>query len=325
MKKTILVSLFALFLSLGFSFNYVLAVGTIQLVNFPSSFNESIGYSFSIPINFIYSGSNSNELGVSIVGPNNSLGSLPPGVTLGPIDYGTNGVDNIYLSGNPKTAGNYPLTLFITDGNGALLNQSFNFSVSINTFTLPNAIVNKNYYQNLPVGYSNLDNAIVGFSAWQDGIQNSNLIIGSIRSTINNGSAVLELIPLKVGQYDIEADIIIGNDVINTETFKLVVVDSAVSAPSNTSIPVQIINQNTPPTAIQTPIVVPIVNSPILKKEATKDKTTTNKITLPTVNIPVVQPVLNTKTVSNTSSIITPETVKKNPWYRKIFNWFIGK
>ena len=232
------------------------AVGTIQLVNFNNQINEDEGYRFSVPINFIYSGSHGDQLGVSILG-SNSAGSLPHGVSLGSVFPGSNGVATIDLSGTPTQAGSYPLTLVITDNSGALLTQSFTLTISPNDVKLPDAVVNQKYSQDVSFGYYNISGAtgsslvFINFSAWKNGMKTNDVYIDSAYSQLNSGATTLELTPRKAGQYVIEADIIVDNNIMNTEMLKLNVIDLNNSAPASS----QTTNQNNnQPVATPTPI-----------------------------------------------------------------------
>ncbi len=144
MKKYLIPVISILFFCSQFAFadtsTSVSGAGTFQLVNFPSSMQATVSQPYSTYINFLYSGQGTEH--VSVVGTH-----LPGGMTLGAVSYGINGVDNIKYSGTPTDAGDYPISLVLTDNSGTILNQPFDFKVSnlFTTTSLPDATVGQAY------------------------------------------------------------------------------------------------------------------------------------------------------------------------------------
>ncbi len=154
MKKLFIIPL----LLLAFSFNEAKAFGSFKLIDFKLEKTGMVGVPFSEYINYIYSGDYYSK--ISVIGA-----KIPNGLTLGSINYGTNGVDSVKLSITPKESGVYPLTLILTDNNGAVLSQPFNFTVSDNSYSiittaLPSAMTGKQYDGVIKLKYFGLDNPV---------------------------------------------------------------------------------------------------------------------------------------------------------------------
>ena len=277
MKKLILIVSLCLLLCPSFIF----AAGTIELVSPLSQFGGMVGSQLSIPVNFIYSGDNATGLGVSVLGSDPSQDA----VLNSSIVTGSNGHYMVNLIGTPQESGNFYLTLLITDNDGALLKQYFNLVIIPNSQTLPNgdtnanpilsntkvnqvlpdrtAVVNQLFSQNIPVMYG--DTFYVNFSAWQGNTIASDIEIKNGKTSINYQQAMLNLIPRKVGQYTIKADVVQSGDVtstvIYTEVFNLIVSNPTVATPVN------------PAVIVPTPVITQapaIAQPPVVTQEATK-------------------------------------------------------
>jgi hypothetical protein len=255
----------------------VSAVGTIQLVDFSDQVNAIVGHRSLIPINFLYSGDFHAGLGISIKG-------LPSWLEFGSIIDKGNGYNTINIIGNPEVSGKFNLTLILTDNNGALLTRPFSLIVSPNNFNLPNAVANQSYSQYIPFDYTG-DLSII-FSAWQNGVKNSDIEIIGSSSSLYEKRVKLDLVAHKTGQFIIRADLVnnsdawkastIANNAMNrpgskknidtwkealnpiySQTFYLTVINSATIVPSNPSMTDQqssVVNEipvsqttNTPP------------------------------------------------------------------------------
>ena len=318
MKKILVLIIFVFVLST----NLVLASGTIKLINFQEKLNQTVGYSFSVPINFLYSGSHSNQLGASVISSDES--SLPSGVSLGSINQGTNGVNSVYLSGQPTMAGNYSLILVITDNDGgAMITQPFSLKITQNNFTLPNAEVSKSYFQSIPLGNYN-DEALASFSVWKDGMESYDAVFSYIKSSVHNGATTVQLTPYKIGEYTLKVDIIVNNLVVNTEMFKLNVVKSS-NLENIVAVPVQTNKEEISSKDIKQNIqtVKKVEDQMVPRKEIEKENIVPKK----DVNIKDDQQAkIKEIKIENTNMQIIPvantEKPQKLKWYQKIFNWF---
>jgi hypothetical protein len=308
MNKNIYIFLMVLFFVL-ISPNVIFAEGTIQLVSFQNQIKESVGSDFYVPINFIYSGSYSDQLGVSIVGTNGFATSLPPGVNLSAINHGINGVDSITLSGIPTASGDYPLSLIITDNNGALLTQSFDFSVASNNSYLPDAVVYQSYSQNVFVGYPNDSGVVVHFSAWQNNLPSGDVGIQTPIANSYDGYTILRLNPYKTGKFVIEADIKINDILVNTEMFGLTVNNpvppiSTTSTTINRTVPVIV---STPPVIPQPPIVI---QQPVIKPVTIPQQTKKTIVDKSVSTSTAVQNTQAQKEVTSTQNQILPQSIQ---------------
>ncbi len=273
----------------------IFADGAIQLVSFQKQINQQVGSSLSVPVNFIYSGSDSDKLGVSILGTD-SAGSLPMGVAISSISKGANGLDSVTISGTPTQIGNYPLNLLITDNSGALLTLPFVISISQNNFSLPDATVSKHYSQEIPFGYetySNNSDTNIHFIAWQNNASTFGIIIDNPFTRLAYGNATLNLHVNKAGHYTIEADVQINNMTVNTETFQLNVVDPNSPAP----VTPQTINQNNNSSVVAPTPVVKTIYLPTPSSGNTVEKTTQ-----PTTTVQNTQQQATTTTMAQTNA-----------------------
>ena len=224
------------------------SAGTLQLMDFPSQFVASVGSNFSAYINFIYSGS--RQLRVTITGL-----KLPEGVSLGSIAYDYGGVDSITLSGIPTSIGEYNLNLVITDNNGALINQPFKFKVNGLVFTdasLPDAIVSKEYVQNLNFTYTG-GTPTINYVYPTDGLNVESVNVSGNGYDGQNKTAILRLLPYKIGQFSIKAVARMNGIEIGSKTFVLNVVSSITPPTAQASVEQNIPTVVTPQPVKQTP------------------------------------------------------------------------
>ncbi len=309
------------------------APGSIQLLNFPSQLNATVNKNFSVVINYVYSGSNYTH--VSIVGTN-----LPQDLELGSVTYGNNGVDNITLSGIPTQTGDYPLTLVVTDNNGALVNQSFDLKVNdicsgipvsgaLNpvVFTddaqLPDATVGQLYSQRLIFTFSkNLDATLpaIGFCS-SDGLT---ITPASAGGSGGNGSAGFTVTPKQSGQFKITAYAMNGannGNEVGVKTFNL-----TVNSPNNIApvVPPQTTNQNVvppvtkpAPVAVQQPITKP--STPPVVKNIVTEKTSEPA---PTVNNVPEQNIATPPAMP--AKVTTPAATPKKSMLEKAWDFIKG-
>lgn len=295
MKNFIILSLFLF----GFLPNIVKASGSFELIDFPESYSGILEKEFKTNISFFYSGTESYPK-VSIVGK-----KFPNGVSLGEVSLDGNSLYNVSYSGIPKSTGDYPLILTLTDDNGALLIKKFNFKVDGLTFAenyLPNAVVNEPYLYNLDFIYPYRDILPeIIFNEVPQGIILSPLM----NFKAENGHFVLKLLAYKTGHFTLNAEVRIGGKLIGYGRFNLIVDDKK---------QVKVINL-TPaiPTTIQTqtvPIVKSINKTPSTIKEVERgNKTDTQKFE-PKESV-ILQP--------------NSDSVKKLRWHQRFFNWLLGR
>jgi len=224
------------------------APGTIQLMDFTDPYSINVGSDLTgYFVRFVYSGS--RQLGASIVG------SLPPGVILGSINYGTNGIDTVRITGTPTKIGNYPFSLIITDNNGALIVKPLNLVVKtlFKDATLPNATPNKPYSQVINFYYGGSNTPRINFSTSSP----SDFYLESTSVNGYSGVVTLKLTPFKAGQFTIKADAIINGITVDTKTFNLTVANPTVVTPA------------TPPVVTQQPT-NQVSNPPPIKKVITE-------------------------------------------------------
>jgi hypothetical protein len=99
------------------------AIGTFQILNnFPTSTTVIEDQSYSYTLNFLYSGTDIPA--VSVLGT-----SLPGGMKVGAIKNAGNGLYSVSISGMELSNRDYPLTIELTDNDGAVLTQPFDFKV----------------------------------------------------------------------------------------------------------------------------------------------------------------------------------------------------
>lgn len=296
----------------GFFPNSAIATGSFELIDFPTSFNAYLLQNFSTYINFLYSGTNKSGVGVSIIGDN-----VPAGISLGSVEQRPNGVNSIYYSGIPKIIGSYPLTLILTDNDGAILTKHFSLNINglvFNNDLLPNATINKPYFTNINFYYPGIDTPSIRFYDLPDGLQ-----FDTINSMGYNGSFTLRLTPRKAGQFTFNAVASVNYIDIGTKTFNLIVDDQPQIQTTN-----------------QTLIITPQQTIPLIKtqeKETAKIPSVIKK-EIPKLNkkeiIPVKTIATSTITIEHSASS-TPATIpeqQKTPilkhWYEWLnpFNWF---
>ena len=267
--------------------------GTIKILNFPSELDGVIGIKTTeIYINFLYSGTNQNRLGVSIVG-----GKLPGGMKLDNITYSGNGLFSIGLYGTPTQVGNFPLNIVVTDNSGAMATQPLDYKVSGLTFigdsSLPDATPYKQYSQKIIYSYiGDTSNVRVTFTISPVNNPQSQITVNSGGS---DGTAELSFNPEDVGQFTVKAEARVQidsagdvSDIAGTKTFNLNVV--AAKPVVN-----QVVNQ--PTTSVATPPVVAPVVTPQPVKQA--------------INPPPVKKVNTEKPAQPTNTI--QSTPEQNP------------
>lgn len=310
MKKITIITILAIF-SIGFSFNYALAVGSFELIDFPDSFNAVAGQKFLTSIDFFYSGAEYIPR-ISVVSKN-----FPVGLDISSSVPGGGNLYNAIYSGTPKQPGDYKLLLTLTDNYGAQLNKNFAFKVSglvFNNDPLPNAIVNKLYSYNVKFDYAGSDDPIIMLYDIPSDFQ-----IDYLSTYGRNGNFTLKFIPRKTGQFSFTAKATVNGADLGMKVFNLNVDDSnqtQVVAPI--IIPVVTSAQIVPSTKPQEVI---IKTTEVLKKEIIKENKKTTDTTKVTKDIPVVAD----QTININPIQSNPEPVKKIKWYQKIFNWFRGK
>ncbi len=247
--------------------------GTIQLLNFPSQLNATVNENLSVYINYIYSGKNYTSAEIISLNP-------APGLEVGNVSYGANGVDNVLFSGVPTQVGDYPSTLVITDNNGAVLNQPFDLKVSdicsgipvsgtsnplvfTDDAQLPDATVGKLYSQNINFTDSGGMLPEINFCSNPDEL---GITPSSVGGGGNGGSTTLRFTPKQSGQFKIVAYALSGINYINeigTKTFNLTVNNPSqqTNQPSQTNASTPAIMPNPTTTNNQTITLTPFPNS----------------------------------------------------------------
>lgn len=132
------------------------AAGSFQLLNPTTLPVAGTNTNYFVTINFVYSGTATPS--ASIVGT-----ALPTGLSLGSIIQQGNGVDAVTISGVPTFAGQYPITLVLTDNEGALLTEQYNLTVSYDAsfsldeinFSLPSGTAYTPYNATINFLYNN--------------------------------------------------------------------------------------------------------------------------------------------------------------------------
>lgn len=208
LKPTIILLVSFLFLS-----QTVFATGTFQLSQFKDSLTTVLyqqSTSNKIPYThffyFIYSGDSIPSFSVI-------RNKFPPGMNFSDIKVGQNGFNSIEFSGTPTTAGNYPLTLVLTDNKGALLTQPFNFKVeehtiNILTDSIPRGTANKPYLGKIDINYSSHPKTgffpRIIFKNLPEGLQYK--VTNTTWLDYNFGTATIEIFgnPIRNGQSQIE-------------------------------------------------------------------------------------------------------------------------
>jgi len=298
------------------------AEGTFQLIDFLGKFNATVGSDFSRRIDFIYSGQYSDSLGVSITGLN-----LESGIKLSAINYGSNGVNSILLSGVPTGAyvGDNALILVLTDKNGALLTKPFNLNIKNPTFTFTDNSV-------MPDIFVNSTKKVRIFKYFYDGNDKVSICFYSPSKDLQievantndscvpsaNGEISLGLFPKKVGQYTIKAYASFAG---NLETRKVFTLNVVPLTANNTNLPqVKLDTITEPKEQIKVPVVPKIVPTqktkieepkPLEKKEvfSTSEKQSTTTIKA------------NSSTTNLTTKIVKKENFFVRIW-KKFFSWF---
>jgi len=186
------------------------AAGSIQSVTFHSTSTVATRQPVSIPFQYIYSGDYFTS--ATIISSH-----FPDGMKLSSIEYGKNGFNTVYYYGTPTKAGNYKITLLITDNNGALLTQTFSFIVTdepklqVISADLSDGYVGEKYLGNVIIRYIGIDNHLtVGATNLPEGIEISPPVIkAEPLPLISQGTMTVNLAgtPTKAGNYLMTLDI----------------------------------------------------------------------------------------------------------------------
>ena len=182
------------------------ATGIFQLQEFNKTIKTVINQPHITTFSFLYSGdyiANFNVLG----------SSFPSNMRFSSIKYGASGFNSIEFSGTPNTAGKYPMTLVLTDNNGALLTQSFDFEVeaspiTIQTNSLPSGIINKPYSGKIDISYIAYPKtgagAIITFKNLPEGLSFKYATSSWLGIGFGIGTIEISGTPIKSGDFQIE-------------------------------------------------------------------------------------------------------------------------
>jgi hypothetical protein len=303
MKKYLVIFVFVL--SLFGAPKLAPAIGAIELMNFQDQMNGMVGSSFSVRVDFVYSGPYANSLEVSAVGLDQTTG----GIKFGKINYGNDGINHIVLSGIPTSVylGDNAFTLSITDKNGAVLTQPFRLTIKNPTFVftdnsiLPSAIVTINGKETRKIKYSYDGNDIIYFciDSLSTDLQIDVNGLDKRCVLVSNGEVLLGLFPYKVGKYQIQATATFAGDKISKKVFTINVVPRG--------------------TTITTPKITPTT------KKLTPTKTGTVSTQKTTLENQKSAETNNISDNSNLGTTTNKEQQTENFFYRllkKILSWF---
>ena len=317
--------IFAIVLAVSFlSFSSgALAAGVFEMNEFSDSYTAIAGEPFNAHFSFYYSGTTYIPK-VSVVSD-----SFPGGVSLGALK--TEGVSfySIDYSGIPTTPGGYSIKLMLTDDYGALLVKKFTINVQglvFNTTTLPNAIINKEYVQDIYFNYPSTKIPRIIFVDFPRSIYPQVLDPNGF-----NQHVTLKFIPRQVGQFAIKAIATVdmkdaGKIELGSQFFNVMVENEVPIIPSKqvttTLVPTPAPVISTPST-ISPRIIAPTVTPPVKPKEVI--------INLKTVVVEKpTEKIIATTSPDEVTPIITEQEVKTPPipppapkpfWFR-VMSWF---
>jgi hypothetical protein len=297
--------------------------GSFQLMDFPPSISCVVGQVCQRYINFVYSGQASPS--ISLV----SSSPLPNGMSINtfPINIGQNGVDYDVWYGTPTTVGDYSLTLILTDNNGVILTQPFDFKVISNTnlvtFTtnsLPDAILNKNYSAVINYSYIGDWGPSIIFGNFPQGFSSTQAINGG-----GVGSIMVTGTPTKTGTFTFAA-----NAGINATSGPTTDSVSNTDAGNKTyTITVDDPNKPISPPVVVTP--APVVPPPVITVSPTPAVAPTIKISKtkasPVVSVKSTIPTPTSQQIipqpTQPAQPITPTlTPQKESFFAKVKNFF---
>lgn len=247
MRKIIYVSVFALlFFSVLMPLRRANAFGSFQIVTAGSGATAVLNQTIDIPIQFIYSGDYFPR--ISLLGS-----TIPLGMKLQPTLYSGNGFDTVHYYGTPTVAGDYPLILSLTDNNGALLTQKFDFNVinpdliQVLTKSMPDGYLGRAYSAVVLLHYIGVTTPMVSVSNLPDGMAFSVDSIVSTTTLVKQGDTTVTFsgTPTKAGQYSVKFGMQ-TSDSVGGMTGKMQVFPVNITDPNINSNSININNFNIP-------------------------------------------------------------------------------
>lgn len=311
--------------------NSLNAAGVFEISDIQDTYSVKAGKNFTTYISFYYSGT----AYVPIVSTTGKF--FPEDLKLGRLEEKGGGLYNIKYSGTPHTPGKYPLTLVLSDDFGAILTKKFTVDVSGVTFNdvqLPDAIVNKEYSQNINFKYGN-DPVLINLSEIPESFG-----VDFLNINASNDSFVLKLVPHKTGQFTFNVNafgsedksklhklgqktytlnVVYPNQNLN-EISKVSIVDKATSSTTKAEV--------SPNIASNKEVEKKVIDLKLKKEEKISIKNIPEKKTQQratnTSEVKKIETKLVVPYAMYPNVVTTSDAKVKIKWYEKVFNWFQG-